>query len=89
MSTLKPPPGHESWLAYAIETMDTRGLHLASIWDDSHWGRIVQRNEMREAARAELDALHTIEGCAAARLDHIEKLDAVIERLAQEAKRKC
>jgi len=55
---LPPPRGWRSWLEYAIATMDTRSLHLRSIDDDGgDWGRIVKREEMREAARAELNAL--------------------------------
>ena len=50
---LLPPQGHSSWLDYAIQSMDTRSLHLQSI-ESGPWGRIVQRGEMRDAAEAEL-----------------------------------
>ena len=52
--SLKPPGGFGSWLEYAIATMDTRRLHLESCDEGSPWGRIVQSDEMREAARTEL-----------------------------------
>jgi len=52
--SLKPPGGFGSWLEYAIATMDTKQLHLESIDEASPWGRIVQSDEMREAARTEL-----------------------------------
>lgn len=51
---LSPPTGYASWLDYAIATMDTRGLYLESIAGE---GPVIQRHEMRAAARAELDAL--------------------------------
>jgi len=50
---LKPPEGYASWTDYAIATMDTRSLHLSSIMDDDLWGRVVEREEMTEAAKAE------------------------------------
>ncbi|MBU2249894.1 MAG: hypothetical protein KKD77_24325, partial [Gammaproteobacteria bacterium] len=53
---LKAPEGYASWLEYAVATMSTRDLHLFSI-GDSHWGRIVRRDEMRQAANNELTAL--------------------------------
>ena len=52
--TLKPPEGYDSWLAYAVKTMDTRSLFLSQIGDTSHWGRSVQRWEMEDAAEKEL-----------------------------------
>ena len=65
MDTLKPPPGFVSWLEYAIATMETRSLHLRSLDDegDVHdlWHRSVQREEMRDAAKAELRDL--LEAC--------------------------
>ena len=57
MSQLSPPKGFDSWLEYAIATMDTRILYVESCMGDSHWGREVQRDEMREAALAELAKL--------------------------------
>lgn len=62
---LAPPRGYASWLDYAVATMDTRDLHLTSIYEDgepdSHWGRAVQREEMRDAAQQELDSLRRAE----------------------------
>jgi len=63
---LKPPEGYSSWLDCAIASMDTRMLHLLSIDDGHGWGRAVQREEMRQAAREELDALR----------EHIRELEA-------------
>ena len=59
MPDLKPPEGYDSWLAYAIDTMDTRSLYNQQIMDDNpYWGeKIIQRDEMRDAAQAELDKL--------------------------------
>lgn len=45
-----------------------------------------QNMEMREAARAELDKLHTIQGCAAERLDCIKRLESEIESLRKNLK---
>lgn len=56
---LKPPPGYDSWLDYAVHAMETRDLFNAQCDDDSHWGRLVQREEMRQAARDELKALRS------------------------------
>ena len=57
MQSLKPPPGYSSWLEYAVATMDTRRLFLAQIRDTSHWGRDVQRWEMENAAKKELERI--------------------------------
>lgn len=59
MMKLKPPEDYASWLHYAIATMDTRSVHLDSITSD-HWGRVVQRHEMIEAAEAELSQLEEV-----------------------------
>jgi len=53
MSDPYPPDGYETWLDYAVANMPTRDLHLESVVSD----KPVQREEMRAAARAELDAL--------------------------------
>ena len=49
---LKPPEGFDSWLDYAVASMDTRQLYLSTLADDNsgHWGKIVSRDEMSEAA---------------------------------------
>jgi len=64
---MKPPPDYGSWLEYAIATMDARSLHLLSCDDDSPWGRVVQSEEMRNAARDELNKL-------AARVEYLEQI---------------
>ena len=59
MPDLKPPEGYVSWLDYAITTMDTRQPYNQQFADDEpYWGeKIIDREEMREAARAELAEL--------------------------------
>mgnify|MGYP002640986863 CR=1 FL=1 len=58
VTDLKPPPGYDSWLEYALAHMETRDLFHSQLFDDGpYWGRTVQRQEFRDAARAELDAL--------------------------------
>ena len=49
-----PPKGWDSWLDYAIVTMDTRDLVCAS---EKNWGRKVSRAEMWMAAMIELREL--------------------------------
>lgn len=48
-----PPDGYDSWLDYAVASMDTRRLYLESIAD----GRDHSREDMRESAASELAAL--------------------------------
>ena len=58
MSQIKPPEGFDSWLDYAIATMDTRSLINDHLWrggDD--WPENVDRSMFRESAKAELQAL--------------------------------
>jgi len=57
MEKLQPPDGYDSWLEYAIETMDARTLHLESCAGESKWNRIVQGEEMRAEALNELCSL--------------------------------
>ena len=54
---LIPPEGFESWLAYAIETMDTSSLFDQQFCDNPRWPPGIQRLDMREAAEAELTEL--------------------------------
>ncbi len=57
MSTSTPPPppkGYTCWLDYAVESFDTRSAALHTIYDDVG---PPDRGSMREAARAELQAL--------------------------------
>jgi len=51
---LSAPSGYTSWLQYAISTMDTHNPHLESCCEESQWGRVVDREEMRLAAYDEL-----------------------------------
>jgi hypothetical protein len=57
MEKLHPPDGYDSWLEYAIATMDTRTLHLESCAGESKWNRCVQGEEMRAEALNELLSL--------------------------------
>ena len=53
---LTPPQGYQSWLHYAVETMDTRNLEIEGILDEwpNRAGKAVSRDEMRMAAQREL-----------------------------------
>lgn len=67
---LKPPQGYTSWLEYAIKAMDTYNPHWESryCFHAGGWGRVIDGEEMREAARAELCRLKQSEKqCAALR----------------------
>jgi hypothetical protein len=55
--SLPPPTGYPSWLDFAVETFDTRGLWAASIFDE---GVQPERSAMREAAREELRQLREV-----------------------------
>lgn len=59
-NALRPPPGCDSWLDYAVMHLDTRELHHLSLFDESIWGYDVPREAFREAARQELRALRTL-----------------------------
>ena len=48
------PAGFNSWLDYAIATMDARGAILDRLFTPGH---IPNQEEIRAAAKAELDAL--------------------------------
>ena len=55
---LTPPSGHNSWIEYAISTMETRDLYNAQFAaDELPWGRVVTRDEMRNAATREYEEL--------------------------------
>lgn len=60
-SELAPPDGYESWLEYAVDTMDTRDLFLdhASGGQRQWMQAMVDRLQMADAAQAELDATKT------------------------------
>lgn len=57
--TLTPPRGYQSWLHYAVETMETRSLEIGGVFDAraDHQGKAVSRDEMRVAAQMELRKL--------------------------------
>lgn len=56
---LTPPPGYQSWLHYAVETMETRSLETEGLLGDGidYAGKAVSREEMRAAAQMELRKL--------------------------------
>lgn len=59
---LPPPAGYSDWLEYAVETFDTRDLHLQSMFDTMVDEKAVElnRNEIRESARLELRELREV-----------------------------
>ena len=54
MSTPNPPIGFQSWLDYAIATMDARGAYLDQIFDKDN---IPSQDEIRNAALEEFNHL--------------------------------
>lgn len=50
-----PPDGYASWLAYAVETMDTRSAEVERLFDDAE--PAVTREQMREAVQLEYASL--------------------------------
>ena len=66
---LAPPKGHASWLDYAIETMETRELFLEVCWGESPWPDGTQRDDMRQAAKDELEELRRRAAAATTRSD--------------------
>lgn len=56
---IKPPEGYDTWLDYAVATMDTREAFLEGI-ESGWWGNATpQREVMRKSALAELAALRS------------------------------
>ena len=53
-TSLPLPKGFNCWLEYAIATMDARGAFLDRLFTDDY---IPTQNEIRAAAKSELDAL--------------------------------
>lgn len=49
---MTPPEGYSTWLDYAVETFDTRGLVVESLLSDDQLHQ--DRTAIREAARQEL-----------------------------------
>lgn len=54
MDTPQPPDGYQSWLEYAIATMDVRGAHLDGLLNGDE---APSHDAIREAAQAELNQL--------------------------------
>ena len=54
MSTPTPPTDFQSWLDYAIATMDARGAHLERVFNEDE---IPSQDDIRAAAQEELDHL--------------------------------
>ena len=52
---LRPPEGYNSFLEYAVATMDTRSLELKDIFSDEN--NRPSREDFRQAVKAEFDAL--------------------------------
>lgn len=59
---MPPPDGHDSWLEYALTTLDVRSLLNRAALDGD---RPVQREEVLAAAWAELNALRARAGLPA------------------------
>ena len=79
MAKLKPPEGYETWLDCAVRTMSP---HPFATMDASQLG-VPDREQMRAAARAELDELRG-DLQAAMRLGD-DTIDDALERSAKEA----
>lgn len=59
-SPLPPPTGYTSWLDYAVGTMDTRSLFNDLAWGrEPQWSDDTSREQMEDAARAELALLRS------------------------------
>jgi hypothetical protein len=52
---IQPPKGYRTWLNYAVEHFDTRSIQLDAMFDGD--GDLLDRDAIRNAARAELDHL--------------------------------
>lgn len=56
--TCPPPAGYETWLDYAVATMDTRSAYHEHLFELQPGGSPIRdRESMRVAVLAELDAL--------------------------------
>lgn len=53
-SDVPPPKGYQSWLHYAVETMETRSLEIENLFEA---GKSVSREEMRAAVQKEIRQL--------------------------------
>lgn len=55
-----PPKGYQSWLQYAVDSMDTRSLEIDNLFDaDDHLANVVTRDAMRASAQKELQEFLT------------------------------
>ena len=61
-SVPQPPNGFASWLDFAVETFDTRGPWVESLFSDDRAAPALDRDAIREAARAELHRLRAMSG---------------------------
>ena len=57
MGKLKPPQGFDSWLDYAVATLDTRTLWVEAAFGSGYWPEDTEREDFREAAEQELKEL--------------------------------
>ena len=55
-AVLPPPPGYDSWIEYAVRTMNTCALFHENNINRKHWPKMIERQEMRDAALSELRA---------------------------------
>jgi hypothetical protein len=58
----QPPDGFAGWLDFAVETFDTRGAWVESLFSDDQAAPTLDRDAIREAARAELSRRRTASG---------------------------
>ena len=63
-SNLMPPEGYATWLDFAVETFDTRGPWLESLFANDDKSTVLDRDAIRNAARAELRRLRIAAGIA-------------------------
>ncbi len=61
-SVPQPPDGFSTWLDFAVETFDTRGPWLERLFCDDQAAPPLDRDAIREAARAELRRLRAATG---------------------------
>jgi hypothetical protein len=69
-NNLPPPKGYQSWLHYAVETIDTRSLEIEHLFDD---GESPTREEMRAAVQNELR--QTLKGSVFKYVDPMEPIE--------------
>lgn len=77
LNDLPPPKGYQSWLHYAVETMEMRSHEIEGIFDDwtDHEGKAVSRDQMRAAAQREL--FQVLKGSVIKYQDPTEPIDLV------------